>query len=180
MWAHESVVAPEMSGRRIALALTGLGLGLVFYLGYRSDQTVSNRLLRWICSQSAYEHGQVIARHWLPVPSPLRGCLPSALWCLIASSLTGGWKLCVGRRWILPCASLSPWINAAWEIVQGLGWTDGCGDVLDGVAGIAGWALAAFMLREVARAVPLRFSWNWRMGVVALAFACMGFADIWR
>jgi hypothetical protein len=174
------MVTPEMSRRRVVLAVAGLGLGLLFYLGYRSDYTVSNRMLRWICGQPAYEHFQHAARYWLPVPGLLRGCLPSALWCLIGTSLLGGWKMDLRPGWTLPLAGMCPWFNTGWEMVQWLGWTDGRGDVLDVIAGIAGYGLAQGAIRGSAKLVPISFSWNWRLGVIAMAIGCIGFADVWR
>lgn len=168
-----------MNRRRIAVALAGLGIGLVFYLGYRSGSTVSNRLLHRLCGGETYEQLKYTARAWLPVPGILRGCLPSALWCLIGTSLLGGWKINVRGR-LLPLAWLCPSFNAAWEGVQKLGWTDGRADPLDVLAGVAGWAVAQAIFRRSDAAAVLPFSWNWRMSVVVATIACVGLADVWK
>jgi hypothetical protein len=169
-----------MSARRIAGAVTGLGVGLIFYLGYRSDHTVSNRLLRWLCGQSAYEQLQHVARDWLPIAWSIRGSLPSALWCFIATSLIGGWKIVVTARRTIALAWFCPLFNGGWEIIQYLRWTDGHADTLDVAAGFVGWTLAEAIFRGSDKSVAMSRLANWRMGVVATVIACMGFADVWR
>lgn len=169
-----------MSRRRVACALAGLAVGLIFYLGYRSDRTLSNRLLHAAVGQETFQECRRIARACLPMPAPLHGCLPSALWCLIGTSLIGGWKIELTRGRALALGGFCPCFNAAWEIVQWLGWTDGHADPLDVVAGIAGWAVAWVLFRESRRAGSIPLTLNWRFGVMLAAVACMGFADVWR
>jgi hypothetical protein len=170
-----------MSLPRLVCALLGLGLGLLFYLAYRSDHTVSNRVVSYLCGPSGYLELKQELRLWLPVPVFLRGCLPSALWCLIVTSLLGGWKIRIGNSHALPLAGLCPLINATWEIVQWIGWTDGRADWRDAVAGLVGWLIAhALFFRSARPSEEISALWNWRVGVVMTGFACMGLADVWK
>ena len=43
-----------MRRSRIGCALAGLAIGLIFYLAYRSDRTVSNVVVRWLSGPSLY------------------------------------------------------------------------------------------------------------------------------
>jgi hypothetical protein len=170
-----------MTVSRVGVAVLGLGAGLLFYLAYRSDQTLSNRCLRSLCGATAYANIKEFVRHWFLVPSTLRGCLPSALWSLIVASLFGGWKLRRERRSLLCIAWLCPWFNAGWEVVQAMGWTDGRGDWQDVVAGFAGWGAVQLVFirsRPSVRLVSVRSPW--RLVIVTAGFACMGFADVWK
>lgn len=168
-----------MNPLRLLCALLGLALGLVFYLGYRSDHTVSNRLLQHTCAPARYLRLKETARRWLPVPAILRGCLPSALWCFIATSLTGGWRLRISRR-LFSLSLLSPLFNAAWEVVQWLGWTNGRADWLDALAGVAGWLLACLVFAHGEEPAEIPAPWDWRVALAAAGFACMGFAHVWK
>jgi hypothetical protein len=170
-----------MSIRRVACAFLGLGLGLWFYLAHRSDQTLSNRLVNYLCGPSIYFPLKQELRRWLPLPAVVRGCLPSALWCFIATSLVGGWKIRIGGDRLLELAWLAPFVNAGWELVQKFGWTDGRADWRDAVAGFVGWGMAQLVFFRPARPTEEIFSlWSWPVGVVMLAFGCMGFADVWK
>jgi hypothetical protein len=169
-----------MSRARLSCVLLGLGFGLLFYLAYRTDHTVSNRVLRSLCGGANYLELKQHARQLLPVPAAFRGCLPSALWCFIATSLLGGWRLRLGRERFLAVSWLGPAFNAAWEGVQWLGWTDGRGDPGDIVAGLAGWLLASALFLRATRPVEETVPWTWRAGMMITAFACMGLADVWR
>lgn len=169
-----------MSRARVASAGAGLALGLLFYVAHRTDHTLSNRLLAGLCGPAAYAQLKQAVRDWLPVPSFLLGCLPSGLWCFVVTSLCGGWKLRLGAR-TFPIAWLAPLFNAGWEIVQGLGWTDGHGDWLDAAAGLGGWLLSKLAFARAARSAEMiSIRWNWRVAVVASGFACMGLADVWK
>jgi hypothetical protein len=170
-----------MSRSRLASALLGLGFGLLFYLAYRTDQTVSNRLMRHLCGPSCYEQLRDALRTWFPLSAVLRGCLPSALWCFIVTSLVGGWRVRLRSGRILSLTWLPPLFNAGWEIIQWLGWTDGRADWRDCVAGYAGWFLAtALFFRTPAPKDEIAALWNWRVGVAAAGFACMALADVWK
>jgi hypothetical protein len=156
-------------------------MGLLFYLAHRSDHTLSNRLVSYVCGPSAYVQLKQELRHWLPVPLVLRGCLPSVLWCFIVISLFGGWKIRIGGCRMLPLAWLSPVINACWEIIQCIGWTDGHADSLDVVAGLVGWTIAhVIFFHSPKPAEEISALWNWRMGIAMTGFATMGFADVWK
>lgn len=170
-----------MSIRRLAFAFLGLGFGLWFYLAYRSDQTLGNRVVSYLCGPSIYFPLKQDLRHWLPLPAILRGCLPSALWCFIATSLVGGWKIRTGGDRPLELKWLPPFLNAGWEVVQWAGWTDGRADWRDAVAGFVGWGVVQMMLSGSARPTEeIPALWGWRTGVVMAAFGCMGLADVWR
>jgi hypothetical protein len=169
-----------MSRARLASAAAGLALGLLFYVAHRTDQTLSNRIVAWICGPAAYLQLKQALRDWLPVPSFLVGCLPSALWCFVVTSLCGAWKIRLRAR-VVPIAWLAPLGNAGWEIVQGLGWTDGHGDWLDAAAGVGGGLLAKIIFTRAAQpAETISIRWNWRLAVVTTSFACMGLADVWK
>jgi hypothetical protein len=169
-----------MSRARLSCALLGLGVGLLFYLAHRTDHTVSNRVLAHLGGAANYAQLKQHAREWLPVPVALRGCLPSALWCFIATSLLGGWQLRVGRDRFLRASGLCPLFNGAWEGVQWLGWTDGRGDPGDIIAGVAGWLLASAVLVPAGPPAEVTVSWRWRAGLMVTAVACIGLADVWR
>ena len=169
-----------MTARRIACAFIGLGVGLLFYLTHRSDHTLSNRVLRWLCGPNAYVGLKQIAQSCFLVPVECRGCLPSALWCFIAASLCGPWTLRLRTGPALRLGSLCPWFNAAWEMVQWLQWTDGHADRLDVVAGFAGWLVALGAFAGSAQPKEISPRWNWQAGVVIMTFAAMGLADVWR
>jgi hypothetical protein len=169
-----------MNRARLATASAGLALGLLFYLAHRTDQTLGNQLVAWLSGPAAYLRLSHALREWLPLPSFLIGCLPSALWCFVVTSLSGGWRLLLKSR-AFPLAWLAPLFNAGWEIVQRLGLTDGHGDWRDAVAGVGGWLLAEITFAGTpppAEAIPLQ--WNWRMAAVATGFASMGLADVWK
>lgn len=171
-----------MNRRRLLCALLALGLGLIFYLAYRSDYTLGNRLVRYLCGPAAYLRLKLALSQWLPVlPRELRGCLPSALWCIVGTSLLGGWKIRLGVRHVVPLALLPPALNAGWEFVQWAGWTDGHADWLDVCAGLAGWMVVqAVFFRPARPAEEIPLQWSWRTGVMLAGFACMGFADVWK
>lgn len=164
---------------RVLCVMLGLAVGLVFYLGHRSDQTVSNRLLQHTCTPERYLQLKQQARRWLPVPALLRGCLPSALWCFIATSLMSAWRIRISSR-LISFTFLCPLFNATWEIVQWLGWTNGRGDWQDAVAGVVGWLLASAVFHRSEESVEIALPWDWRMAVAAAGFACMGFAHVWK
>src|SRR5205085_2229209 len=124
LWPDESLFPREMNLRRLICALLGLAFGLIFYLAWRSDHTLSNRLVNFLGGHTVYLELKQEFRHWLPLPIFLRGCLPSALWCFIATSLVGGWKIHLGGGRVLELAWLAPFFNAGWEGVQWIGWTD--------------------------------------------------------
>ncbi|MES2692690.1 MAG: hypothetical protein V4773_04400 [Verrucomicrobiota bacterium] len=169
-----------MSSARLLCALTGLGLGFLFYLAHRSDHTLSNRLASSLCGTSYFPLKQEL-KQWLPMAPALRGCLPSALWCFIGTSLFGGWKIRLGMRRVLPLAWLCPCLNALWEVIQWIRWTDGRADPLDVVAGLVGWLGAHLILfRAEQPTEEIATLWNWRVGVVLTGCACMGLADVWR
>lgn len=169
-----------MSPLRLLCAVLGLIVGLLFYLGYRSDHTVSNRLLQHTCSPERYVQFKQQARRWLPVPALLRGSLPSALWCFIATSLAGCWRVRISSR-IFSISLLCPLFNATWEVVQWLGLTNGRGDWLDAVAGVVGWVLAQLVFaRSPEDPVEIVAPWDWRLAVATAGFACMGFAHVWK
>lgn len=169
-----------MSRSRLIGASAGLALGLLFYLAYRSDSTLSNRLLGWLCGPGNYLRLKQEVRAWLPVPLALRGCLPSALWCFIVTSLVGEWRIHLWRAHDVPLARLAVLFNAGWEAIQWIGWTDGRGDWRDVVAGVAGWTAAHLIPFEPQHAAVLSSRWGWRWGVVVSSFACMGLADVWK
>jgi len=169
-----------MNFARLASAFAGLALGLHFYLAHRTDQTLSNQIVGWLCGPAAYLQLKHALREWLPAPSFLIGCLPSALWCFVVTSLSGRWKVRL-RSYACPIAWLAPLFNAGWEIVQWLGWTDGHGDWQDAAAGVGGWLLAEMVFlpeSQPAQAIPFR--WNWRFAVVATSVAGIGLADVWK
>jgi hypothetical protein len=166
---------------RLLCATMGLGAGLLLYLGYRSDHTLSNRLVSYLCGPKAYLFLQQELRHWLPLPVVLRGCLPSALWCLIGTSLFGGWKIRLSSGQLLSLAWLFPFGNAAWEIIQWVGCTDGRSDWRDVVAGFIGGMIAhAAFIRSAPSTTEFSARWNWRAGAVLAGFVSMGFADVWK
>lgn len=169
-----------MSMPRTFCALSGLGIGLVFYLAHRSDHTVSNRLLNYFFGPSTYLHLKQAASHWLPMPGALRGCLPSALWCFIVTSMCGGCNFRLARSRILTLACISPLINAGWEAIQWFGFTDGHADWFDVFAGVGGWMIAHVISIRSAKPVEISALWSWRFGIVLSGFACMGFADVWK
>lgn len=170
-----------MSRARIAAALLGLGFGLLFYLAYRTDQTLSNRFVRALCGSSVHDQLKHELRAWLPMSVSLRGCLPSALWCFIVTSLAGGWRVRLPSGRAVSITWLSPLFNVVWEIIQWAGWTDGRADWQDCVAGYAGWILSCgLFFRTPAPADEISALWNWRVGVVASGFACMALADVWK
>lgn len=170
-----------MNLRRLVCALLTLGLGMLFYLAYRTDCTLVNRLIGQLLGPADYLKLKLGLRHWLPVPPGLVGCLPSALWCIVGTSLVGCWRIRLGRQWLLPLTFLPPVFNAWWESVQWAGWTDGHADWLDVVAGLAGWLVAqVLLLRSAGPTEEIPVQWNWRMGVMLASFACMGFADVWN
>ena len=169
-----------MTGRRIAGIFAGLGIGLLFYLAHRSDRTVSNQMLSWWCGPGSYSYLKQEVRHWLPVPMALRGCLPSGLWCFVVTSLVSGWSLRLGRDRTLPLAWSAPIFNAGVEVAQWLHWTDGHADGLDVIAGLVGGVLAQGMFPHARRTLDIPWRWNWRLGLVAAGFACMGLADVWQ
>lgn len=169
-----------MNPRRLLCAFLGLAGGLLFYLAYRSEHTVSNQLLRTVFGPAQYVAFKQGVRAWLPIPAALRDSLPSALWCFIVASLLGGWKLPAGRGRSLSLAAIGPVFNAGWEIVQGCGWTNGRADWRDAVAGIAGWAVAELLFRHSDEPVEIPLRWGWRTGVVVAGFACMGLAHVWK
>ncbi len=170
-----------MTARRLICALLGLGFGVCFYLAYRSDHTLSNRLVGQLVGSAAYLKLKHSLGHWLPVPTWLRDCLPSALWCFIATSLIGGWHIRpVRASGPLRLAWLPPFFNAGWELVQRAGWTDGRADWLDVAAGFTGWIAAELLLlRPATQGEGIPGLLNWRVAVVIAGFACMGFADVW-
>jgi hypothetical protein len=168
-----------MTRARWSCIFVGLLLGLLFYLAYRSDYTLSNRLLRWLCGTGNYLHLKQEARRWLLVPACLRGALPSALWCFVVTNLLGGWKIQTprGER---PLAWIVPLMNAGWEAVQALHWTDGCADWLDVLAGFAGcWAAELLFCRASPHHVAGPFT-VWRITLVAAGVVSMGMADVWK
>ncbi len=170
-----------MSIPRVCCVVLGLGLGLLFYLAFRSEHTLSNRLVISVCGAPTYFALKHELRHWLPVPTFLRGCLPSGLWCLIATCLLGGWKIRLGRTHVLQLAWLCPLFNTCWESIQWIGWTDGHADWLDVLAGFVGWSVARLLfLRSARPADEIPALWNWRVGVVVTGFACIGLADVWK
>lgn len=169
-----------MSPARILGALAGLGCGALFYAVYRCDQTLSNRVLSAVCGER-YAQLRDTLRHWLALPPVVRGCLPSALWCFVGSCLCGGWHVRVGSRRELGLVWLFPTINAAWEGVQALGWTDGRADVADALAGMVGGTLARVIFRaRMAHDHVAFFPWSWRLGVLLAGISTMGLADVWR
>lgn len=148
-------------------------------MAHRTDQTLSNRIVAWLSGPTAYLQLRQVLRDWLPVPSFLVGCLPSALWCFVVTSICGGWKIRLGAC-AAPTAWLAPLSNAGWEIVQALGGTDGCGDWLDALAGLGGWLAADMAFARSGRpAEEIRARWDWRVAVVVLSWACGGLADVW-
>lgn len=169
-----------MSRARLMAALLGLAFGFVFYLAHRSDHTLSNRLVRSVCAPLRYGELQRQLHAALPVTPALRGCLPSALWCFIVASLLGGWQIRVGWKRRFPLAGAGVLVNAAWEVIQWLNWTDGRGDWRDVVAGLAGWALAHLALAAGDDTPELSTPSGWRWGVVVSGLACMGLADVWK
>ncbi len=170
-----------MTRSRLAFACLGLVLGLLFYVAYRSDQTLSNRFVRHVVGPTNYVHFKHDLRLLLPVPLFLRGSLPSLLWCFIVTSLVGGWSIQLPSDRTILLAWLAPFFNAVWEIVQWLGWTDGRADWQDAGAGFAGWLLAqAIFHRQPVATAALFMRIPWRVGVVVAAFACMGLADVWK
>lgn len=169
-----------MNRARVICAFAGLALGLLFYLAHRSDHTLSNRVVSSLCGHATYSQVKYEVKRWLPVPLLVRGCLPSALWCFIASSLLGGWKVRMGSRRVVALASVCPLANASWELVQWSGWTDGRGDWCDVAAGFAGWGVSQLVFLGASRPVELVALWGWRLGVVISGFACMGLADVWK
>jgi hypothetical protein len=167
-----------MSRARIFATLFGLALGLLFYLAYRTDQTLSNRLVGALCDTSTYDQLKHALRAWLPIPVGLRGCLPSALWCFLVVSLAGGWRVRLQSGQGLSITWLPPLFNAGWEMIQWLGWTDGHPDWKDGVAGYAGWLLSLLMFsRTPLHAAEISALGNWRVFVVVAGFASMALAD---
>ena len=167
--------------RRLFSACLGLALGLGFYLAYRSDYTLSNRLVRHLCGSANFVHFQQELRHWLPVPLLLRGSLPSALWCFVVTSLVGGWKVSVDGRIIVQLVWLAPLFNACWEFIQWIGWTDGHADLMDVVAGLVGWFVARHIfIRSTKPVEEIPDFKDWRVAVVVAGIACMGFADVWK
>jgi hypothetical protein len=169
-----------MSRPRLVFTFAGLALALHFYLAHRTDQTLSNHLVAWLYGPTTYHQLKQALREWLPVPSFLIGCLPSALWCFVVASLSGGWKVRLRSR-AFSIAWLAPLFNAGWEIVQWLGWTDGHGDWQDAVAGVGGWLLAEMVfLPETPPAEVIPWRWNWRFAMVATSFAGIGLADVWK
>ncbi len=170
-----------MNRARVVCSVVGMGVGLLFYFAYRSEYTVSNRLVRACTGSSHYAELRLQVRQLLPVPAVVRGCLPSALWCLIVTSFFGGWNLRLAQGTIVRVAWLCPFLNAAWELVQGVGWTDGHADGLDVLAGFAGWGCAELLFaRSQPYWVSLSFHYPWRLAVVAAGFLSMGFADVWK
>src|SRR5687768_12994119 len=101
----------------------GLGVALVFYLAHRSDYTVNNRLVSGLLGQPYYLQLKQELRLWCSLPMWLRGCLPSALWCFIVTSVCGGWRVGLGRGRMMRLVWLCPGVNALWEGVQWIGWT---------------------------------------------------------
>jgi hypothetical protein len=170
-----------MSRRRLACTFLGLALGVFFYLAYRSDYTVSNRWVSYLCGPSTYRVLKHELAHWLPIPAVLRGCMPSALWCFIATSLFGGWTIRISVDRAPPLAPVPPLLNAGWELVQWLGWTDGRADWRDVVAGFVGWGIARLLFLRPARPLKeISALWNWRLGVVVAGLGCIGLADVWK
>jgi hypothetical protein len=169
-----------MNRRRLACAFLGLALGGFFYFAYRSDHTLSNRLVGYLFEPSTYRVLKQEVAHWLPVPSVLRGCMPSVLWCFIATSLFGGWTIRFSADRTIALMPVPPLLNAGWEFIQWVGWTDGRADWRDVVAGLVGWVIACILfLRPTKPTEEISVLWNWRLGVVAAGLGCMGLADVW-
>lgn len=169
-----------MNRRRLLCAFGGLGLGFLFYLAHRSDYTVSNRLLGVVCGPSTYLKIKHELKHWLPIPFAIRGCLPSALWCFVVTSLLGGWSLRGWRNRTLSLGWLCPFFNAGWEGVQAFGWTDGYADWLDAMAGFGGAMIARGLSIGSPEPVVIPSLWSWRLGIVVSSFASMALADVWK
>jgi hypothetical protein len=169
-----------MNRARLISAAIGSVLGLALYLAHRTDRTLSNLIVAWLCGPASYLPLKQALHDWFPLPSILIGCLPSALWCFIAASLTGGWKVRLQSR-LFSLAVLAPFFNAGWEVVQRLGWTDGHGDWRDAAAGVSGWLLAEMVFLGAAPpADGIPSQWQWRMPAMAMSFACIGLADVWK
>lgn len=170
-----------MSAARLLAALAGLGCGLLFYVAYRCDQTLSNRLVASLCGER-YVQIKDALRHWLALPPVLRGCVPSALWCFVGGCLCGGWRVRLGQKCEIGLVWLFPALNATWEGVQALGWTDGRADATDVLAGAVGGVLSLILFRAPPprehTAVPV-VSWSWRLGVLLVCVSTMGLADVW-
>lgn len=161
-------------------AMVGLGFGLIFYLTYRSDDTVSNRLLIGLLGSTNFFQLKHELRPWFPLPEWLRGCLPSALWCFIVTSVCGSWHVVLGCGHCLRLAWLGPLVNAIWEGVQWAGGTDGRGDGLDVLAGFVGGGLAGWLAGPGGKSAEIPWRWDWRLGVTVTCLACMGLADVSR
>ena len=168
-----------MSRMRISAVAAGLSAGLLFYIAHRSDQTLCNRIARWILGPAWYGETQEVLRQLSPVPAVLHGCLPSALWCWVVAGACGAWSLRIGARRV-PLAWAAAGINAFWEVVQASGWSNGRADPLDVAAGFAGCAASRLLLGAGARNAEFPPGLNWRTGVALACVACMGMAAVTR
>lgn len=169
-----------MNRARVFCAVLGLAAGLLFYLAHRSDRTLSNRLVSWACGPDVYAELKHDLRPCVPVPALLRGCLPSALWSFIATSLVSGWSIRASGNRLIALAPLCPLFNALWEVVQALGWSDGHADLQDVAAGCIGWLVAQLAFLSAGKPVEIPLRWTWRLGVVLSGVACIGLADVWK
>lgn len=170
-----------MSAARLLAAIAGLILGLLFYVAFRCDQTLGNRLVAGLWGER-YPVVKDALRHGLALPPVLLGCMPSGLWCFVGSCLCSGWRVRFGKAREMGLAWLFPSLNALWEAVQGLGWTDGRADAADVLAGLVGGALSCAIFRfrhPEQRPAALVVFRGWRLGLLLVGVSTMGLADVW-
>jgi hypothetical protein len=172
--------------RLLRLFITSITLlfGLAFYMAYRTDQTVACRCLGMILGEDASAALRHTLQNAMDMPTSLRGCLPSFLWVLAVTSVLLEWRVVGDSPAFRRSVSLAPigfFLNAVWEGVQWLRFTDGRADLSDIIAGGLGWLVAAGLCHLTP--LPGREIRQLRPGPIAIVvgcFAIMGLADVWK
>jgi hypothetical protein len=161
-------VKPEWNCLRQWLpAMLPLLLALACYIAFRTSRTVVNE---WITLMAGKEFFTSLSYHLSQWLSPLHessGWLPSFLWVLALALWARGWWLNIaGFRFPLVVAPAL--LNAMWELVQALHWSDGFGNWHDALAGFAASAMVFNWDRIRRRGAKILPRLCWRHSLIAL------------
>lgn len=159
-------------------ALLPLTIALACYVAFRSRRTVVNEIIVSCGGMTFYTDLTSVLSNWLAPLSPYSGWLPSFLWVLALALSARGWWLRVFHV-SLPLAVTPALLNAGWECVQALHWSDGAANMGDVVAGFA--ASAVIMIWDAARQrrPKVLHRLRWRHSLIAFsAWAIIYLADV--
>ena len=159
-------------------ALLPLLLALACYIAFRTPRTIANDLIVLLAGQEFFTFLSSHLSQWLAPLKGSSGWLPSFLWVLALALWARGWWLSFsGIRF--PLVAAPAILNALWEMVQALHWSDGFANWSDVFAGLFASAVVFYwdIIRNRGEKILPRLCWHHSL-IAVIGWSIIYLADV--